>query len=211
MRGTLSRRLLSMTVMAVLTVPPVQAIQAAADEGLTRFERSIDEYLHFRRHLDQQLPPLQTTSDAKRLHEAVEARATAIRRARRRAQREEMFNAEVGTLFRARIREVLAGHPDVMADLQREMMEHDHVSRPPGVNDRFSWATAVATPPSVLSVLPGLPDQLQYRFVGPHLVLIDVDANLVLDVLPGVLPFAPLSEQGYRQAADLTVTSRLLM
>jgi hypothetical protein len=91
------------------------------------------------------------------------------------------------------------------------MMEHDHGSRPPGVNDRFSWATAVATPPSVLAVLPGLPDQLQYRFVGPHLALVDVDANLVLDVLPGVLLFAPLSEQGYRQAADVTVTSRLLM
>jgi hypothetical protein len=205
------RRLLSMTLMAALTVPPAQAIQVAVDEGLTRFKRSIDEYVHFRRHLDQQLPPLNTTSDAQRLHEAVEARAAAIRRARKRAQREEMFNAEVSTLFRMRIREVFDGQPDVAADLRREMMQHGQVRQPPDVNDRFSWAIAVATPPSVLSVLPALPDQLQYRFVGPHLVLVDVDANLVLDVMPGVLPVGPLSGQGYQQAADVTVTSRLLM
>jgi hypothetical protein len=36
-------------------------------------------------------------------------------------------------------------------------------------------------PPNVLAVLPKLPDDLRYRFVGRHLVLLDVRSGLILD------------------------------
>jgi hypothetical protein len=194
--------LVSMTFLATLTVRPAQAIRVGDDDGSGRFKRSVDDYVNFRRELDRRLPPLQTTADGRRIHDAVEARAAAIRRARSRAKQGDMFNAEVSALFRTRIREVFAGHPDAVEDLLREMTEYD-VWQPPVVNGRFSWVTAVATPPSVLSVLPGLPDPLQYRFVGTHLVIVDVDADLVLDVLPAVLILGPLVGRGHRQAADV--------
>ena len=41
-------------------------------------------------------------------------------------------------------------------------------------------------PPSILLNLPKLPEELEYRFVGPHLILHDVNANLIVDFIPGV-------------------------
>jgi len=43
-------------------------------------------------------------------------------------------------------------------------------------------------PSCVLSVLHALPDQLQFRFVQRDLVLVDVAADLMVDVLPDALP-----------------------
>ena len=36
-------------------------------------------------------------------------------------------------------------------------------------------------------MLPELPEPLEYRFAGRHLILLDTEANLVVDVVPGVL------------------------
>jgi hypothetical protein len=38
-------------------------------------------------------------------------------------------------------------------------------------------------PPAVLAVLPPLPEDIEYRFVGHDLILHDVRTNLVVDVL----------------------------
>ena len=39
-------------------------------------------------------------------------------------------------------------------------------------------------PPSLLAVLPTLPKELEYRIIGKYLILRDVDAALILDVIP---------------------------
>jgi hypothetical protein len=43
-------------------------------------------------------------------------------------------------------------------------------------------------PAAVIAALPELPPELQYRFVGADLVLVDIGAGLVVDVLRGALP-----------------------
>ena len=52
----------------------------------------------------------------------------------------------------------------------------------------------------VIDVLPALPAALQYRFVGDDLFLIDVDAGLIVDILPDAL--ADDDRRSPRQAAD---------
>ena len=42
-------------------------------------------------------------------------------------------------------------------------------------------------PADVIVALPALPDVLQYRFVGRDLVLVDIEADLIVDVLPRAL------------------------
>jgi hypothetical protein len=42
--------------------------------------------------------------------------------------------------------------------------------------------------PSMLAGLPQLPPELEYRFLGRHLILVDVLANVVVDVLYDALP-----------------------
>ena len=41
--------------------------------------------------------------------------------------------------------------------------------------------------PCVIAALPPLPPELQYRIVGDTLVLIDVHASLIVDLLPRAL------------------------
>lgn len=58
----------------------------------------------------------------------------------------------------------------------------------PAVNSPYPAGVPLATfPPMLLARLPELPKALEYRFAGPHLIVRDVEANLVVDALPHVL------------------------
>jgi hypothetical protein len=55
------------------------------------------------------------------------------------------------------------------------------------VNGTFPWALGTAVFPCVIAALPPLSPELQYRFVGDALALIDVHASLIVDLLPRAL------------------------
>ena len=57
------------------------------------------------------------------------------------------------------------------------------------VNGRYPDNVPLTTmPPDVLKNLPPLPEDIEYRFVGRSLILLDVRAHLVVDFAPRVLP-----------------------
>jgi hypothetical protein len=56
------------------------------------------------------------------------------------------------------------------------------------VNGAFPWLAGNAMWPFMIETLPALPAELEYRFVGRDLVLLDVRAELVVDILPAALP-----------------------
>jgi hypothetical protein len=58
-------------------------------------------------------------------------------------------------------------------------------------------------PPNILARLPILPDDLQYRFVGPHLILHDTRANLILDRIPYAIRCADCHTQSSELPATL--------
>jgi polyphosphate kinase len=58
----------------------------------------------------------------------------------------------------------------------------------PRAGDTIPWSAAPVMWPSMLAMLPELPRELEYRFLGRHLILIDVLANVVVDVLHEALP-----------------------
>jgi hypothetical protein len=56
------------------------------------------------------------------------------------------------------------------------------------VNAVLPWGAGEPASAALIGLLPPLPDELEYRFVGRHLVLLDVEANLVVDVLRMAVP-----------------------
>jgi hypothetical protein len=57
------------------------------------------------------------------------------------------------------------------------------------VNKSMPDTAALATvPPLLLTKLPVLPDNLQYRFIDRHVVLIDGDTRIIVDYILNVLP-----------------------
>lgn len=162
--------------------PPEEAI-------LQSFASSVEQHMALHRHLARGLPPLESSRDAENIQFAVEARAEAIRRARPDARVGDLFTREVATLFRGRIRESLAenGYTETAALLIVDK-EMDLDGRPVlEVNGRFPWKFASRVLPCVLAWLPPLPAGLEYRFVHTDLVLVDVDATLIVDILPNAL------------------------
>jgi hypothetical protein len=181
------------TLPALLAIVSSLAAGAAAAprgddrEAVRLFLQAVEDYLATRRQLDALAPPPVVSDDPQSIRAASRARRAAIAAARTGATAGAIFNADAAALFRRRVAQQLAGRPQDVAALLTEMTEHGERWQRAAVNAPFIWTTAAATPPSLLAVLPALPPGLQYRFVGPDLVLVDADAGLVLDVIAGVL------------------------
>jgi len=154
--------------------------------ALAAFEHSVQDYMAVQRRLARRTPPLQVTADAARIRNAIDSLGHAIRSERAGVQPGEIFTAPVAELFRRRIVWAL-GNFDAAVLLQE--MEEDNGTEVPqlAVNGRFPWNSGNAIWPSMLVALPQLPEDLEYRFVGADLVLVDVRADLVVDILKGAL------------------------
>jgi hypothetical protein len=57
------------------------------------------------------------------------------------------------------------------------------------INSRYPDEIPVSTmPPQILAALPKLPDELEYRFIGERLILLDIHAHLIVDFIEDALP-----------------------
>ena len=154
--------------------------------ALAAFEVSVQDYAALHRRVARLTPPMRVTADPVQLRGALDALGEEIRLARHTAQVGDIFTPVVARMFRRRIAVALW---DVdMTALMAEMEEDaEECAQRPVVNGPFPWSAGNAIWPSVLAALPDLPEELEYRFVGADLVLIDVPANLVVDILDGAL------------------------
>ncbi len=149
--------------------------------AIVSFQRAADEYAFLHRRIERQQPPLEIGSDAETLNRAIESMAAALRVARPDAREGDLFAPAVRALFRAKIGAALHRSGLSLADLELPIDETDDpVLR---VHGAMPWKDAADMPPAVLAALPELPPELQYRFVGGDLVLVDVHASLIVDIL----------------------------
>lgn len=156
-------------------------------ESRDQFDRGITRYITLRRSVEQRAPGPRASNDLAEIQRAADAQAQAIRAARPRAKQGDIFTPRVAADFRRCIRAVLTVE-GLRAD-QLVERQHDLPGRPiaPAVNGRFDWNLEAVMPAVLLAVLPPLPGELQYRFVERDLVLVDIVAGLVVDILPRAL------------------------
>jgi hypothetical protein len=162
--------------------PPVH------DPGLAQFQRAVQDYVSLHRTLEAEIPPPEISADPERFLRPVRALATAIQTARQGARPGDVFTETGGTLIRLRIRAALAQHGFDANELLREMLADGENAPSLRINHRFPWRAGTAMWPFMIAALPPLPAELEYRFVGRDLVLLDVHGNLVVDILPAALP-----------------------
>jgi hypothetical protein len=97
-----------------------------------------------------------------------------------------VFSLPVATMFRGRIAIALSGL-DVerwLADKTDED-EDDPVNAPDVHADQpFPDGATHGFPTRLLWCLPSIPESLEYRIVGRQLVILDLELNVVVDVLP---------------------------
>ena len=113
--------------------------------------------------------------------------ASAIQAARADAREGDIFSPEARSEFRRIIVSELAGPNGksaralIQEDRPRKLFLRVNAVYPGGV-------PLAAVPPSLLSSLPRLPREVEYRFVNRDLILLDVSANLIVDFIRDVVP-----------------------
>ena len=179
---------LSVPVQADCGVAPVSPT-AVETPILEVFNQRIDQYMKVHNDVERRLSLKRSFDDAEEMFRAVEALRSGIRAARPDAGRGAILTPDIGALIRTRLETRLADCgqkvEDVLAFINEERLPG---ASAPTINKRFPWELGSAMWPSFMGVLPPLPDELEYRFADRDLVLIDIHANVVIDILANALP-----------------------
>ena len=171
----------------------IVALTITVMPGMLQFTNRVYDYVETHRRLAAAIEqPL--CSDAEELTQQADTLAAAIREARPRAKEGDIFTLAAGAMFRARLAGIVRRTGfDVAAFLERHSGNGEDLEV--HVFGALPWRSHLALMP-IIRQLPELPPELEYEFVGRHLVLMDVDANIVVDVLRDALPLpddAPVS------------------
>jgi hypothetical protein len=168
---------------AAPTNPPGSA---AESDALRDMKKRLDGYLQLRSDLTHKLKPLSSTADSAELTARQESLASAIRIARKDAHKGDLIPMAAAARIRTIVAEDLKSRP---ADARRAAFSEVPNGVVVAVNKTYPAQAALPTvPPLLLNKLPALPDNLQYRFVGRHVVLLDGDMQLIVDYVDNVLP-----------------------
>jgi hypothetical protein len=177
---------LSATTVAQQSATPAAAVVQKDDAALNGFETAVADYVKLRQSLGEEIPPLRVTSNPAEYIATSDMLAVAIQRALPDLKQGDFFKPETVKVIQARIAEALRNldFAAIVGDNDPEERSRANVK----TYARFPDAGPLATmPPSVLQVLPQLPDWLEYRFVGRNLILRDSHARLILDYIPNAV------------------------
>ena len=166
---------------------------AIEERTLAEFNADIDAYVTLHRRLARTLPPSEMFDDEDPFF-ADELRRVLVA-ARPGAGPGGFFTPQVAESFRQRIDLALAYtggsaipyRHDPLRDTLRATVNEPLLIAP----DPFAWSMLVRA-------LPGIPLELEYVVWGRDLALVDVAANLVIDVLTDAVPAWPGPDVIYR-------------
>jgi hypothetical protein len=151
---------------------------------LADFNTRLATYIDLRKKAGDTVPAQKKTDDPGEILAAQQGLAERIRAARASAKAGDIFTPEIAATFRRLL------HPEVSGPQTKAAIKDDNPGTVPfKVNGDYpEKATLSTVPPNVLEALPKLPEGIEYRFVGKHLILRDARANLIIDYVTNVIP-----------------------
>ncbi len=156
--------------------------------GFKEFTDRVQEYVKLHKGVEATLPPLKPTDLPEMIAAHQQALARKIREARPRARRGDIFTPKADQAFRRAMRREFQGShaAHARATIQQGAPLKEVRLQ---VNQPYPEAAPYTTvPPTLLLKLPKLPDEVAYRIADRDLVLLDVKANLVVDLIPKAIP-----------------------
>jgi hypothetical protein len=166
--------------------PADQPVNADA-KALAGFMERVNEYVALHQKLEDTLPDLSKDSTPKEIDQHQRALGKMIQDARRGAKQGDLFTPESQVVIR-RLLERVFGGPDGPA-LKASIMDENPGIATLKVNDRYPDTVPLSTiPPQVLQGLPKLAEEMEFRFVGNSLILMDVHAHNIADFIPNAFP-----------------------
>ena len=183
-RLRLAAAIAMLLIVGVVRPALAQSSDAARGE-FAAFEEATRNYALMHRRLEGVIGPLTFGMSVDAINRNIQELAAAIRAERTDARAGDLLTPVLAKVLRVRVNTALIdnGHTaaGVLADGQVAGIDYRRVDL--RVNDTFPWILGVQMFPCVIEALPPLPPELQYRVVAGDLVLIDVHASLIVDVL----------------------------
>jgi hypothetical protein len=146
------------------------------------FTKRVSGYVELRRTLEEGLPRQVISPDPVEFIRPQAALARRIRQARRGARQGDIFTPDISAEFRRVLR------LEIDAETLESIMDDNPGAFENRINGTYPKSRTLSTvPPNVLALLPRLPEDVQYRFLGRHLILYDRRANVILDRIPNAI------------------------
>jgi hypothetical protein len=155
----------------------VAALESNDERVVKQFQSNARAYLSLRNGL------IQTPRPSGDIVESGRQLSVRIRAARNAAKEGDIFTPAVQALFKRLLQPYgaqIRSHQFDDSDIERPQMPRTWLH----VNGAYpEEEPRLRVPPIVLQKLPALPDGLQYRFAGADLMLLDVRANVIVDLM----------------------------
>jgi hypothetical protein len=165
-----------------------KTLDAKNAAGFKEFQERVNAYAKLHKSVAGSLPGIRPTSEPEKIAEHQRALAQKIREARPHARRGDIFTEDAREAFRRVIKAEFQGPHGRGARAtirQGEPLKRVHLH----VNESYPDGVPFTTlPPTLLLKFPKLPEEVAYRIVVHDLVLADVEANLVVDRIPEIIP-----------------------
>ena len=152
------------------------------------FAKRVDNYMKVRKPLADSVGELDPTKSQKEITERGVGLANALVAARAQAKPGDIFTPEVATILATLIKQEYSRRTEPVQETREDQQDElpDFV---PHVNQVYPTTYPLATfPATLLPLLPPLPEQLEYRVVQHYLVIRDIEANVIVDIMPNAVP-----------------------
>ena len=156
--------------------------------ALEDFHERVDDYIKIHKRAARDAPRLKETNDPAKIDAAQDGIAANIREARANAQPGDIFTPDIRATFRRLLAPELKGEDG--RDAKRVLKDDAPApaSIPFKVNAKYPDGAPLPTvPASILTNLPKLPEELEYRLIGKHLILLDTKADIIVDYIPNAI------------------------
>jgi hypothetical protein len=165
-------------------ITPVQKATASPDNpdsaSLADFNARLDNYITKQRALLKDSPVAEDATPAQ-ITARQESLAAELRSIRKDAKQGDIFTPQVAALFKRLLAPELKG---AEGQETKDELKEDAATVWLRVNATYPADQPLSTvPPNLLANLPQLPMDIEYRVVGRHLLLRDVDANIIVDFI----------------------------
>ena len=165
---------------------PDQPVNADA-KAVAGFLDRVNQYAALHQKLENTLPKLSKESTPELIDRHQRALGKSIQDARKDAKPGDLFTPESQVVFKRLLARVFGG-PDGAA-LKASIMDENPGVANLKVNDRYPDTVPVSTiPPQVLEGLPKVPEEMEFRFVGNDMILMDTHAHIVADFVKNAFP-----------------------
>jgi hypothetical protein len=186
-----ARGFLSLVVtVAVLTASCTSGtpqLHTPEAQAVVAFKDRVTEYVALHEKLEATLPKLPDKATPEQVDYNQRTLGTLIKSARRDAKPGDFFSPGIQTMVRRVLKDVLSGPGG--GTVKASIMDENPGVPQLLVNERYPSSIPLSTmPPQLLAPLPPLIGELEYRFIGRRLVLVDTEADIILDFTDEVLP-----------------------